>query len=270
MPGSPKRHSILALALLPAAVCLLCVWAYRTAPVSAQQAPPPGKQASQPASGGRAFAAPDDNTGFEAIFDGKTLGNWDGDPAFWRAENGEIIGESTPEKVVKVNTFLIWKGGVLRDFELKADFKLSEAANSGIQYRSSVLPEAGKWTMKGYQADMDGNDTYTGQLYEERARGFLAMRGQFTRMMAGRVQKLVGSLGEPAALKEFIRKNDWNRIHIVAKGNVLIHSVNGRVMAMFLDDDPEGRAMEGQLGLQLHMGQPMKNEFRNIYYKKLP
>ncbi len=214
--------------------------------------------------------APDDNTGFEAIFDGKTLHNWDGDPTFWRAENGEIVGESTPEKVVKVNTFLIWTGGVVRDFELKADFKLSQGANSGIQYRSSVLPDIGKWTMKGYQADMDGKDTFTGQLYEERARGFLAPRGQFTRAAGGKVIKLVASLGDGAALKEFIKSNDWNQIHIVAQGNTLVHSVNGHVMAIFIDEDPDGRALEGQLGLQLHMGQPMKNEFRNIYYKKLP
>ncbi len=215
-------------------------------------------------------ATPDDNAGFEAIFDGKSLDNWDGDPMFWRAENGEIIGESTAEKVVKVNTFLIWKGGAVKDFELKADFKLSAAANSGIQYRSAILPEVAKWSMKGYQADMDGSDTYTGQLYEERARGFLAMRGQFTRMLGGRALKLIASVGESAALKEFIKAGDWNQIHIVAKGNTLIHSVNGHVMAIFIDEDPAGRAMEGRLGLQLHMGQPMKNEFRNIYYKKLP
>ncbi|MEJ0102715.1 MAG: hypothetical protein WDO19_09240 [Bacteroidota bacterium] len=39
--------------------------------------------------------------------------------------------------------------------------------------------------MKGYQADIDGANTYTGQNYEERGRGFLAMRGQIAELKAG-------------------------------------------------------------------------------------
>src|SRR4051812_43032995 len=82
---------------------------------------------------------PDDDEGFVPIFDGKTLTGWDGDTTFWRAENGEIIGESTPEKVVKTNSFLIWRGGTGKDFELKIDFKIS-GTNSGIQYGSGQRP----------------------------------------------------------------------------------------------------------------------------------
>ena len=37
---------------------------------------------------------------------------------------------------------------------------------------------------------------------------------------------------------------------------------------MLLDDDPKGRAMKGLLGFQMHMGQPMKVEFRNIWLKQ--
>jgi hypothetical protein len=96
----------------------------------------------------------DDNSGFVPIFDGKTLKDWDGDATFWRVENGEIVGETTAEKVVKLNNFLIWRGGTVKDFELKVEFKLS-GTNSGIQYRSVELPDVGKWVLKGYQADMD-------------------------------------------------------------------------------------------------------------------
>jgi hypothetical protein len=110
---------------------------------------------------------PDDSTGFVPIFDGKTLNGWDGDMTFWRAEDGKIVGETTPEKVVKVNNFLIWRGGVVKDFELKVEFKLS-GTNSGIQYRSVELPEVGKWVLKGYQADMEFRNGYTGNLHEER------------------------------------------------------------------------------------------------------
>jgi len=85
----------------------------------------------------------DDHTGFESIFDGSSLKGWDGDPQFWRVENGAIIGESTAEKPVKQNTFLIWRGGQPKDFELKLEYRMN-STNSGIQYRSVELPDVGK------------------------------------------------------------------------------------------------------------------------------
>ncbi|TCD04044.1 DUF1080 domain-containing protein [Pedobacter psychroterrae] len=81
----------------------------------------------------------DDSLGFVSIFDGKTLKGWDGDPTFWRAENGEIVGETTPEKVVKLNNFLIWRAGKVKDFEVKFDYKIN-GTNSGFQYRSTAMP----------------------------------------------------------------------------------------------------------------------------------
>lgn len=212
---------------------------------------------------------PDDAAGFITIFDGKSLEGWEGDPRFWRVENGAIVGESTPEKVVERNTFLIWKGGNVADFELKLEFRLSENANSGLQYRSARAPERGPWGMKGYQADLDGRHTFTGMAYEEMGRGFLAPRGQFARVLDAKTRKLIGSVGEPDALKELIKSGDWNQLHVIARGNVLIHAVNGRVMSIVLDDDAEGRRSEGLLGLQLHAGPPMKVEFRNILLRKL-
>ncbi len=214
--------------------------------------------------------APDDNSGFEPIFDGKTLTNWDGEPGFWRVENGAIVGETTPEKALKQNTFLVWRGGTVKDFELKLEFRLTASANSGIQYRSAIVPEVSRWAMKGYQADMDGANKYTGMLYEERARAFLAPRGQFSRMTGDRTLKLIATLGEADALKAFIKTgSEWNELHVIARGNTLMHLLNGHLMAAFIDEDSHGRSMEGLLGLQLHTGPPMKNEFRNIYYKKL-
>lgn len=216
----------------------------------------------------RAAPAPDDDAGFEAIFDGKTLAGWDGDPAFWRVEDGAIVAESPPEKPLERNTFLIWRGGTLRDFELKLEYRLSDAANSGVQYRSALAPEAGRWAMKGYQADMDGRDMYTGMVYEERGRGFLAPRGEFARVTAGGVRKLIASTGGADELKACLKTGDWNRMHIIARGNLLMHVVNGRLMAALIDEDPQGRSSEGLLGLQLHAGKPMRIEFRNIRLRR--
>jgi hypothetical protein len=211
---------------------------------------------------------PDDTSGFVQIFDGKSLSKWEGDPMFWRAENGAIVGESTAEKPLKQNTFIIWRGGTTKDFELKLDFKLT-GGNSGVQYRSAALPDAGKFVLKGYQADMDAKDMYTGMLYEERGRGFLAERGRVTRIMPGGERKLIGSPGEGEALKAAIRPEDWNQLHIIARGSTVVHVINGRVMSLCIDDDTQSRPVEGLLGLQLHTGPAMKAEFRSIFLKAL-
>lgn len=211
---------------------------------------------------------PDDSAGFQSIFDGKTLQNWDGDSNFWRVENGSIVGQSTAEKVLKQNTFIIWRGGKTGNFELKVEFKLT-GGNSGVQYRSAPLPQVGKWVLKGYQADMDAQGQYTGMLYEERGRGFLAERGRITRIVDGGERKLIGTPGESNELKALIKSDDWNQLHIIARGSTVMHVINGRLMSVCIDDDSKGRSMDGLLGFQLHAGPPMKVEFRNILLKNL-
>jgi hypothetical protein len=62
--------------------------------------------------------APHDETGFKPIFDGKSLDGWEGDSTYWRVENGCLVGEVTPETLLKQNSFIIWRGGTTGDFEL--------------------------------------------------------------------------------------------------------------------------------------------------------
>src|SRR5205814_3711448 len=162
---------------------VLAVLFSAVASVAAGPPPLPAGQAGRNSGGSPRGADPlvlDDHTGFQSIFDGATLKGWDGDPSLWRAENGIIVGQSTGEHPVKQNTFLIWRGGEPADFELKVEFRMN-STNSGVQIRSVQLPagpDVGQWVMKGYQADIDFEYQYTGQIYEERGRGFLAMRGQ--------------------------------------------------------------------------------------------
>jgi hypothetical protein len=73
-----------------------------------------------------------DGEGFAPIFDGKTLQGWEGDPKYWRVEDGAITGEITPDTILKSNTFIIWNGGQPKDFELKLEYKITSAGNSGI------------------------------------------------------------------------------------------------------------------------------------------
>jgi 3-keto-disaccharide hydrolase len=218
---------------------------------------------------------PDDNTGFVPIFDGKTLNGWDGDTTFWRVENGEIIGETTPEKIVKLNNFLIWRGGTVRDFELKVEFRMN-GTNSGIQYRSSELPNIGKWVLKGYQADMDFTEGYVGNVHDERGRAptgeghvVLSKRGQVTRIVDGPRYKVVGTIGDSTLLRGVMNVNGWNQYHIIARGPVLMQLINGQLMAVALDEDSQHYAAEGLLGFQMHVGPPFKIEYRNVLYRKI-
>lgn len=213
--------------------------------------------------------AAEPEAGFESIFDG-TLKQWEGDPTYWRAENGILIGEVKPETLLKKNSFIIWRGGELADFELKLEYRVSAQGNSGINYRSIQVPDPEtKWAMQGYQADIDGQDQWSGQNYEERGRTFLAYRGQSVVLKPGQKPEVAKVLGDRAELQKQVKKNDWNEVHLIVKGNRLQHFTNGVLMSEVLDEDPEKRKASGLLGVQVHVGPPMKIEYRNIRVKKL-
>jgi 3-keto-disaccharide hydrolase len=255
------------------------------ASLSAQAPPqPPQGRGQGRGGGGMRGAQPlnfEDRTGFQPIFDG-TMKNWDGDPAIWKAEGNVLVGTTTEANPLKENTFVIWRGGEPGDFELKVEYRMS-STNSGIQFRSVHLPQgtqtnpsnpdakiAGKWVLKGYQADIDFANQFTGMIYEERGRGFLMQRGQAIEIGPDGVSRQIGSLEMNAdELKSLIKPGDWNTVHLIARGNTIINIVNGHVTAFIVDDDAKGRALKGLLGFQIHVGPPMKIEFRNIFLKSL-
>jgi Domain of Unknown Function (DUF1080) len=224
--------------------------------------------------------------GFIQIFDGKTLKDWDGDPTYWKVENGCLTGEVTPATLLKNNTFIIWRGGTTKDFELKGAFNITLNGNSGINYRSEQLKEV-PFALKGYQADIDGKINYTGQNYEERGRTTLAYRGQITTIAsqpdpenegsfrsniknnAWLGMTVTGSLGSSDSLKSLIKNEDWNEFHLIVKGNRLQHYVNGVLMSDVTDDDAINRKSSGLLGVQVHVGPPMKVQYKNLRLKHL-
>lgn len=206
--------------------------------------------------------------GFVDLFDGKSLEGWDGDPVYWSVKDGAIVGEVTAETLLDRNSFLIWRGGKVGDFELVVEYRVSVKGNSGINYRSIVTPDV-KWALTGYQADVDGGDRWTGQNYEERGRTFLAYRGQAVVLKPGAKPEVVKEIGKPAELQKSVKKGDWNAYRIVAEGNVMRHFLNGVLMSEVEDLDLEKRVMEGLLGVQVHVGPPMKIEYRKIALKRL-
>jgi hypothetical protein len=221
-------------------------------------------------------AAPDDNSGFTSIFDGKTLTGWDGDPKFWRVEDGVIVAQSTPENRVTENTFLIWRGGKLKDFELKVDYRFTGNGNSGVQVRSRPSgPGRGgerPWGIAGYQFDMvTAGGTGSGVIYGEGAGGgFLYGQGTAMRRSADGTSKLIGTLG--TGIADIIKgPGEWNTYHIIGRGNQITGFINGRACAIMIDDNgtSPSYALEGLLALQMHTGSPFRIDFRNIYLKNL-
>jgi hypothetical protein len=285
-------------------VALLCValWAQQQPP---QQQPQPGRSGRGGGFGFTQPDPIDfaDTTGWKSMFDGETLKGWDGNTSIWHVESGTIVAESTCEKPTGT-TYLIWQGGQPGDFEIKAELRGEGAGiNSGIQYRSFIQepgggrgaggPPAGggggrrgptgpcpsgqprgvpdmaanaKWNLGGGQADFDGTNRYTGQYYEGgTTRGIVAWRGQVVRAEEGKKPRLLGMLGDRDELGGHVKINDWNQLHIIARGNQLIHIVNGHVMAVFIDEDATKFRKSGLVGLQIEG--TGKVSFRNLWIK---
>ena len=188
--------------------------------------------AARPAAAAQTFPEQgrSDESGFVSIFDGRTLAGWEGDPVYWRVEGGVLVGEVTPATLLKQNSFIIWRGGITADFELKLEYRISDRGNSGVNYRSEEIPGQ-RFALRGYQADIDGQQRYTGQNYEEKGRTFLALRGDISRVDADGKARVIGSVGLKDELAAKVKNGDWNEYHLIARGNMLTHLLNGQVMS---------------------------------------
>jgi hypothetical protein len=215
--------------------------------------------------------------GEKQLFNGKDLTGWHGQMEFWSVQDGAITGHTTAEHMCTENTFLIWDGEA-GDFELTFKYKLTDMdgksdkfGNSGVQYRSKVVkPEYS--VVAGYQADMECGKTYSGILYEEKGRGILAKRGQKVIIHEGDAPnkpkiEIVGTLGTSEEIQAAIHMGEWNDYKIVAKGNHLMHFINGKQTVDVVDETAVG-AKTGILALQLHKGPTgMTVQFKDMVLK---
>jgi hypothetical protein len=221
----------------------------------------------------------DGEKGFVSLFNGKDLTGWDGHAELWSVKDGAIRGETTPQKRAPGNTFLIWKGGELKDFVLKLKFRVGNANNSGVQFRSQVFGSGNnKWRIRGYQAEVQEKPGKVGFLYDESRRGWLVNVGDIMELsrVDGKVQKkVVGKVSDVKKLIEagYYKSNKdpkaWNEYTITCRGNHIMIALNGYQTMELIDNDPEQRTLEGVLALQIHGGAPMWVEFKDIRVKQL-
>ena len=211
---------------------------------------------------------PKADDGFVSIFNGKDLTGWDGDLRLWSVVDGVIRGETTPEKKANGNTFCVWRGGTLKNFVLKIQFKIQNG-NSGIQYRSK---ETDKWRISGYQAEIENKQGKVGFLYHEKGRGWLVDVGDIMEIDKKGKKNVVGKIADQKQLiaDGYYTDKGWNEYTIVCRGNHIVHYLNGKQTIELIDNDKKNRLMEGLLALQIHQGPPMVVEFKNIRVKHLP
>jgi hypothetical protein len=219
--------------------------------------------------------APEETGDFVKIFDGKGLNGWDGDENLWSVKDGAIRGETTAENPAQGNTFIIWKDGVTKDFELRLSFRCSAQNNSGIQYRSRHITEGNarnNWVVRGYQHELRNELTMpnvSGFIYDEGGkRGRICLVGEKASWEIGG-KKVTETLIDQDDWKQLFRLDDWNDVVIMGRDNHIQHYMNGRLILDFTDNDPDLSLKEGVLALQLHAGKPMWAEFKDIRIKEL-
>jgi hypothetical protein len=209
--------------------------------------------------------AADADKGFTAIFNGKDLTGWEGEPGWWSVEDGAITGKTTPEKPLDHPTYLFWRGGKPANFELRAIYRfLGSSGNSGINFRSQELPN---WDVKGYQADMEAGPNYSGILYECNQREIMTKRGQKV-LIAEDGKRNVTTIAPSEDLQKLIKPNDWNTYEIIARGPEIILKINGAVTSHVVDLEKGKAAADGLITLQIHPGPPMKVQFKDIRVRR--
>jgi hypothetical protein len=222
-----------------------------------------------------ANTAPQESAVMKSIFNGKDLNGWDGDPTVWSVKDGVIRGETTAEKPVKSNTFLIWKDGTTKNFELRLSYRCTAANNSGIQYRSKHFTGANEkhqWVVRGYQHELRNEKKFpnvSGFIFDEGGkRKRICLAGEKATWEKDGKQ-VHGTLIEEAEFEKLFKLDDWNDVVIIADGNHIKHYLNNRLILDFTDNHPELALKEGVLALQVHAGNPMWVEFKNIRIREL-
>ncbi len=219
--------------------------------------------------------APKEPQGMNIIFNGKDLSGWDGDTRLWTVKDGAIHGETTAENKANGNTFLIWKEGQTKDFDLRLSFRCTNTNNSGIQYRSkhnTAENAKNKWSVSGYQHELRNENEFpsvSGFIYGEglSGRGRICLVGEKAIMVDGK-KEIQETLITADEYKKLFKLDDWNEVVIIARNRRIRHYLNGKLIMDFTDA-PDLALTEGILALQLHAGNPMWAEFKDIRIKEL-
>ena len=246
-----------------------------------------------------------DHTGFVSLFNGKDFTGWNGESDIWEIQDGTIFNDNSKHSGQHHVHYVGGPGlpgPILGDFDLKLEFKATTGANAGVQYRSRLLTGHGAnrsisdpatmadplgtplpagittqaaanaagiagqpWQVSGYQFDIYADMSNTGSLYEGQGRGVVANQGQVVQLLPGGGRNIISQIVDIPGV-QYGKLNDWNQVEIIARGNTVVHILNGHVFCIGIDDDPVRRAAQGMLSLQLEASGTVA--YRNIWLKK--
>ena len=92
-------------------------------------------------------------------------------------------------------------------------------------------------------------------------------RGQVTQALPGQTNRLVANIGDIQALGGYVKVNEWNDYEIIARGGVMMHIMNGQLMAVFIDDNKDSiNNQPGLIGFEIE-SQPCKISVRDIWLR---
>lgn len=204
----------------------------------------------------------------QSIFNGRDLTDWEGNRRFWSVEEGCLTGRASQTNTLSGFRYIIWRGGVLEDFELRLSFrKTGEGGASGVDYRHLES----SYRTYGYRCQVGPGwlvDDRPGKTVE------LAALGEKTvaKVINGENQKII--LGRTAATNDILRvvsSAGWKDLVITAAGGHLVHQIDGMTMVDALDERPTGPRAGF---LAFHIVDKATNtfsvEFKDIRLRRLP
>ncbi len=208
--------------------------------------------------------------GFVPIFDGKTLAGWHAVPkagaSDWTVRDGVIAGHGTTNRP----SYLAWKDEHLTDFELRLSYRLPGKGNTGVDIRKQPAL-TGRRSFQSYHADLGhvGIGPHilgAWDFHFTKRKEHPCNRG--TRLIIDAEGKAHSSKISGAVTLKDIRRQQWNDVHIIARGNHFKFFINGKLSAEFTDNAKQGRLDQGAIALQIH-DKGMRVEFKDIRLKLL-
>ncbi len=176
------------------------------------------------------------DAGFEPLFAPGSMAGWHSSPGGTWEWRGDVLVGTSPKSEPRHGILI--SDARYGDFELRVEFRVL-AGNSGLYFRVDEV--GGRVAVRGFQAEVD-TTMATGGLYETGGRAWVVKP-------------------DPDRMRMVYTPGEWTRMRIRAVGRDVEVFVNDESTAI-LRDDP-GR-LEGHIGLQLHGGQDMHVEFRNL------
>ncbi len=214
--------------------------------------------------------------GWVSLFNGENLNGWEGMEGYWAVVDGAIQGSQTKEESKQTNLILLSSKEnpeKFADFEIRYSFKwVTPSGNSGLQIRGKIdKPEM--FHIGGYQADIDAANAHTGIIYDEGGvaggRGIMSNRGEKTVWNAENERSSTPLDKSSEEIKAIIKPiGEWNDAVVIIKGNKITYSINGQITTEMTDESPNA-CKDGVIGFQMHAGQTMTLQFKDIKIKML-